>query len=264
VVTGASSGIGRELARQLAASGLAVGLTARRADRLDELAETIRRDGGRVAVATADAADPVATRDALQSLAQALGPIDVLVANAGVAINASALAFDPGAVRRTFEVNLLGVSEAIAAVLPGMLERGRGHLVGVSSLAGYRGLPGSAAYAASKAALSSLLEGLRIELEPRGIAVTTVEPGFVATAMTAGAPFPKPWQWSPERAARYIVRGLERERRLVRFPWPLVAIQRLVSVLPPGIYDRLARRIVPVPPFPDPPRHETLSPPPVQ
>jgi short-subunit dehydrogenase len=249
VVTGASSGIGRELARLLAANGVAVGLTARRGDRLDDLAREIGEAGGRAAVATADAADPKAVRAALKALSDELGPVDLLVANAGVAINNSATAFDPAGVRQMFEVNVLAVTEAIAAVLPGMLERGQGRIVGVSSLAGYRGLPGSSGYAATKAALTNLLEGLRIEIEPRGVGVTIVEPGFVATPMTAGAPFARPWEWTAERAARRIVRGIERRQRVVRFPGPLVAIQRVVSVLPAWIYDPLARRMVPVPPF---------------
>ena len=141
-------------------------------------------------------------------------------------------------------VNLIGPAYAIEAVLPAMLARGRGHLVGISSLAGYRGLPGSAAYSATKAGLTALLEGLRAELFSKGIAVTAVHPGFVRTEMTAGAAHPQPFLMDADRAAGIIARGIARRARRVDFPWPTVAILRLIQAMPGWLYDRVADRLI--------------------
>ena len=242
VVTGASSGIGAALARQLAARGVRVGLTSRRLDELEAVAGSIRAAGGTAAVATADAADPGATRAALARLAGELGPVDLLIANAGLGLSTPAEGFSAEVVERMVRVNLIGASYAIEAVLPEMLRRGRGHLVGVSSLAAYRGLPGSSGYCASKAGLSALLEALRPELKPRGIAVTTVHPGFVRTPMTAGQKNPQPFLMDADPAARVIVRGIEAGRRRIDFPMPMVALMTLVRLMPGPIYDRVIGR----------------------
>ncbi len=109
--------------------------------------------------------------------------------------------------------NLLGAAYAIEAVLPGMIQRGRGHIVGISSMASYRGLPRVGGYCATKAGLSTLLEGLRVDLRPRGIAVTTVHPGYVRTPMTEGGRHRQPWMIEPDRAARIISEGSPRGRR---------------------------------------------------
>jgi short-subunit dehydrogenase len=244
VVTGASSGIGAELARQLAAAGMRVGLSARRAEALEALAGEIRDRGGTAAVAPADAADPEATRRAVSRLAEELGPIDLLIANAGVSVAAPDRAFSAEALEAMVRVNLLGAAYAIEAVLPTMLERGRGHLVGISSLAAYRGLPGSVGYAATKAALTSLLEGLRVELRPRGIAVTAVHPGFVRTPMIAGQANPQPFVMDVAPAARIILKGIAARRPWVAFPWPTAALASLGRWLPPTVSDRLVERLL--------------------
>src|SRR5262249_22248369 len=179
VVTGASSGIGAELARQLAACGVRVGLTARRSDALNEIAAAIRSAGGTAEVASADAADRSATHAALATLADRLRPIDLLVANAGLGLRPPADRFSADEFERLVRVNLLGASYAIEAVLPGMIERGDGHLVGISSLAARRGMPGAAGYCATKAGLSTLLEGLRVDLRRRGVPATTVHPRYL-------------------------------------------------------------------------------------
>ena len=240
VVTGASSGIGAALALELARRGAKVGLTARRLDRLEALAETIRSAGGIAAVEAADASDPESTRHALAKLAETLGPIDLLVANAGSGLADDAIHFSSERFARMTQVNLIGPAVAFESVLPSMLARKTGHLVGISSLAAYRGLPGSAGYSATKAGLSALLEGLRPELRPLGITVTTVHPGFVTTAMIEGARHPKPFEMSAERAARIIADGIERRRCYVDFPWPMVAVLGMIRRLPAWLFDRLA------------------------
>ncbi len=243
-ITGASSGIGAELARQLARAGLRVGLTARRAVELGQVAEEIRAEGGTAEIAPADASDPAGTRAALGRIARQLGPIDLLIANAGVAVATPARAFSGDDFERMVRVNFIGVAHAIEAVLPTMLERGRGQIVGISSLAAYRGFPGSAGYAATKAGLTSLLEGLRAELRPLGVAVTIVHPGYVRTPMTAGRTRPRPFLMDPEPAARIILRGIAARRPRVDFPWPMVALLRLVRLLPDAAYDPLAARVL--------------------
>jgi len=244
IITGASSGIGAELARGLARAGVRVGLTARREAELEAVAASIRDEGGTAVVAAGDAADPASTRDALGRLTEALGPIDLLIANAGVALGGSAPGFRADDFDRMVRVNLIGAGYAIEAVLPSMLARGRGHLVGVSSLAAYRGLPGSAGYSATKAGLTALLEGIRPELLPRGIAVTAVHPGFVRTPMTAGARHPQPFLMDVDRAARIILRGIAARRRRVDFPLATVALLRLLQLMPGRLYDRTADRLV--------------------
>lgn len=245
LITGASSGIGAELARQLAARGVAVGITARRREHLEDVAGSIRSRGGRAAIAVADAADPAATREAIEQLTAELGPPDLLIVNAGIAERTPAVGFRAETVERMMRVNVLGAAYAIEAVLPSMLARGRGQIVGISSLASYRGLPGPSAYCATKAALSTFLEGLRIDLRLHGIVVTTVHPGYVRTAMTANATRRLPWLIDVEPAARIILRGIDARRSVVNLPWPTAAIMAVVRHLPNAVFDRLARRFSP-------------------
>jgi short-subunit dehydrogenase len=244
VVTGASSGIGAELARQLAARGVRVGLTARRAEALEALARQIRDRGGTVAIAPADATDANAAQAAIGRLAGELGPIDLLIANAGLGLDTPADGFSAERVEQMVRVNLIAAAYAIEAVLPEMLRAGRGHLVGISSLAAYRGLPGSAGYCATKAGLTALLEGLRVDLRGRGIAVTAVHPGYVRTPMTAGAKRPQPFLMEVEPAARIILKGIAARRRNVAFPWPAATVMALVRLMPAPLYDRLAARFM--------------------
>jgi short-subunit dehydrogenase len=228
VVTGASSGIGRAVAVELARRGVPVGAVARRADRLADLRRTA---AGRIETEVADVTDRPALAAAVRRLADRLGPIDLLVANAGVA---------GGEVEAVMRVNFLGVVHAIDAVLPTMLARGRGHLVGVSSLAAYKGLPGSAAYSASKAAVNAYLEGLRIELRPRGVAVTCVCPGFVRTEMTADKTHPMPFLMDADRAARRIVSALRRRPAVYDFPKRMRAVMWLAKWAPDRLIARMA------------------------
>ena len=142
---------------------------------------------------------------AIREVAARLGPVDLLVANAGVGAPTLLEPFNVAEMEKMFRVNTLGVVYAIEAVLPEMLRRGRGHLAAVSSLAAYKGLPGESAYCASKAAVNTFMEGLRIQLRGKGIAVTTICPGFVRTPMTAVNEFPMPFVMEADEAARRIV-----------------------------------------------------------
>jgi short-subunit dehydrogenase len=221
VLTGASSGIGRALAVRLAADGVRVGAVARRADLLAELAAAVRLKGGTLETAAADVADRAAVRAAFDQLTAKLGPVDQVIANAGVGEALPANHPDHvGNLEHTLRVNFLGVVYAFEAALPAMLARGSGHLVAVASLAAYKGLPGSAAYCASKAAVFSYCEALRIELRGR-VDVTCVCPGFVTTPMTSRNTGPMPFLLTADQAADRIARALKRRPKVYDFPWPM-------------------------------------------
>jgi short-subunit dehydrogenase len=252
VITGASSGIGRALARALAGAGARVGLVARRRAELDVLAEEIRQAGGTSAVAPADVADRTQVQAAIDEVAAQLGAIDLLVANAGVGAPTLLEPINAVEIEKMFRINTLGVVYSIEAVLPAMLRRNRGHLAAISSLAAYKGLPGESAYCASKAAVNTYLEGLRIQLRGRGIAVTTICPGFVRTPMTAVNDFHMPFLLEADEAARRIVRALRRRAKVYNFPWPMAALMKLTRWLPDWMVARAMQNYNENPPPPAP------------
>jgi short-subunit dehydrogenase len=250
IITGSSSGIGRALARALGADRWRVGLIARRRDALEEAAREVEAAGGTAYVAPADIGDREQVRAAVAAIEGLLGPTRLLVANAGVGVPTLV---DPGnieAIEETFRVNVLGVIYAFDAVLPGMLARGNGHLAAVSSLAGDRGLPGESAYCASKAAVNVYLEGLRVQLRGRGIAVSTICPGFVNTPMTAPNAVAMPWVLDADEAAARIVRALRRRAKVYRFPWPTATLMALSRLAPDWLLARLFRDYLENPPMP--------------
>jgi short-subunit dehydrogenase len=241
-VTGASSGIGWALAKELASQGCKVGVSARREEPLRRLVDEIEQAGGSAVLAVAD----VGVRDSVQAagewIAEQLGPVDLLIANAGVGVPTTVDPMNVDVIEETFQVNVLGVVYAIEAVLPGMLARGRGHLAAVSSLAAYKGMPAESAYTASKAAVNTFMEGLRIQLRYRGVAVTTICPGFVRTPMTAEHEFKMPWLLEPEDAARRIVRALRRKKKVYNFPLGTTLLMKLACWLPDWLIYRVFRR----------------------
>jgi len=239
IITGASSGIGAALARRLATEGWRVGLVARRADLLSELANQIKAQGGTAATAVADVSDRDALLKAVAQLESQLGPTDLLIANAGVGTPTLLEPMNTPQIERMIQVNLLGVVYSIEAVLPGMLQRGRGHLVAVSSLGAYKGLPGESAYCASKMAVNVYMEGLRIELRRRGIAVTTICPGFVKTPMTDVNPFPMPWLMDADRAARLMARAIRRKKKVYNFPWQTTLLMKITRWMPDWLVARV-------------------------
>jgi short-subunit dehydrogenase len=250
VITGASSGIGWALARELAARQCRVGLVARRLDRLETLASEIRAAGGTAAVAAADVADRAQTVAAIHAVRDALGPVDLLIANAGYGAPTLLEPLNVEQVEQMFRVNVLGVVYSFEAVLPQMLQRGRGHLAGMSSLAAYRALPGESGYCASKAAVNSYLEGLRIQVRTRGIAVTIICPGFVKTPMTDVNNFAMPWLLEADDAARRIVRALARRRKVYNFPWQTTLLMKAARWLPDWWVARLMASYNENPPMP--------------
>lgn len=239
VITGASTGIGAALARALAREGCKVGLLARRQELLANLCDEIRAAGGVAEFAIANVAERGETVSALHDLAARLGPVDLLVANAGVGGPTTVEPFDVDTIERVIRVNLMGVLYSLEGVLPGMVQRGRGHLAAVSSLGAYKGLPGEQAYTASKAAVNNFMEGLRMQLRRHNIAVTTICPGFIETPMTAANEFRMPWLMSADAAARRIVKALRRRRKVYNFPWQTALLMRLTRWLPDWLLARV-------------------------
>lgn len=242
MITGASSGIGRGLAFALAKRGAHVGLVARRADTLAEIAQEIEAQGGRAIVLPADVQDDQALRGVADRLRDEAGPIDVLVANAGIAPTADAAELQPQSVAEVLNVNVIGAANSVAAVMPEMVARGQGQLVVISSLAAYRGLPKSAAYCASKAAVSAFFESLRLDLEPRGIDVTIIHPGFIKTPLNAGRQAKMPFLMEVDGAVEKIVKAIEKRKRSYAFPWQLATIVRAGLLMPIPLYDWISRR----------------------
>ena len=235
IITGASSGIGAALARELAGRGWSLALLARRVELLDALVGELPH-----AIAIpCDVADRAAVQNAVRRAEDELGPIDLAIANAGMSIPNHATKFKCDEAERTIQVNLLGMIYLFDAVIPSMVERRRGQFAGVASVAGLRGLPTAAPYSASKAAMQAFLEATRVELRPYGIAVTTVNPGFVATPMTEKNRFRMPFLIDADRAARIIADGLERRARVIEFPRRMSLVMRLARILPSAIYDRI-------------------------
>jgi short-subunit dehydrogenase len=239
IITGASSGIGAALARELSRRGHSLALVARRGDLLEALASELTTQS--VVLAT-DVTDAAAVRDSVARAEEALGgPIDLAVANAGVGIPSHATKFILADAEQMVRVNILGMFNLFDAVIPGMVERRSGHFAGVASLAGHRGLPTSSVYSATKAAMQTFLEASRIELAPFGVAVTIVNPGFIATPMTEKNTFHMPFLMQADAAARIIVDGIERGARVVEFPRPMSMTMRFARLLPSSMYDRVMR-----------------------
>ena len=242
LITGASSGIGRGLAIELARRGAAVGLLARRGDVLNEVVNEIEAAGGRGLALPADVTDATAVRKAADELSAKFGPIDVLFANAGVGATTHAKDLDAKQVASVVDVNVIGVVNSVTAVIPGMVERHRGQLVAISSLAAYRGLPKSAAYCASKAAVSAFFESLRLDLHGSGVDVTIIHPGFIKTPLTAGRQAKLPWILELSDAVRKILKATEARKKSYAFPWQLATVVRAGMIMPNFMYDWIARR----------------------
>jgi len=185
MITGASSGIGKGIALEIASRGAHLGLLARREDLLQEIVDEVKNV--KAVAAAADVRDVKAVREAADRIRKELGPIDILIANAGIGTSDHATRLTPEHTEKVIGINVLGAVNSVGAVLPEMVERGRGRLVAISSLAAYRGLAKSAAYCASKAALTAYFESLRIDLRHSGVGVTIIHPGFIKTDLTSGS-----------------------------------------------------------------------------
>jgi short-subunit dehydrogenase len=240
LITGASSGIGRALAVELGRRGARVGLFARRTELLLEVAEEIERAGGKALVLTGDVRSMTNVDEAAARMREHWEHIDVLVANSGTGVVAPATSLRAQEATDIISINTIGVINSVAAVLPGMLARGEGQLVAISSLAAFRGLPKSAAYSASKAAVSTFFESLRVDLQGTGVGVTIIHPGFIKTPLTADRKGKLLFLMELDAAIKHIIRAIEQRRRTYAFPWQLATLVRLARWMPDALYDRLA------------------------
>lgn len=239
-ITGASSGIGQALAQHYLRAGWRLALVARRGEVLQSWLDTQAAGTGGHAVYVADVAQPASIRAAAQACVLAQGVPDVVVANAGISIGMdTASARDMEVLARTLATNVTGLAATLQPFVAPMRERGWGRLVGVASVAGVRGLPGQAAYCASKAAAISYCESLRSELRGSGVGVLALCPGFVATPLTARNRYPMPFLQTVDvfavRAARAIASGAS--YRVI--PWPMAIVARLLPLLPAWLFDRV-------------------------
>src|SRR6059036_1218363 len=248
LVTGASSGIGAQLARDLAARGMRVALLARRADRLTALADEIRRAGGHAIVVPGDVAERASIEDAAAGVLERFGRLDLLVNNAGYGRHVLFKDHDAADIERMMRTNYLGVVWATKAVLPAMRARRRGWIVNIASVAGKLGQPDEVAYSATKFAVTGFSEGLSYELAPLGIHVMVVYPALVRTEMFTPevlARMPARVQRTfidPPEFSRAVLRALERGKYEVTVP-RYVAIAYAIRTLLPRIHRRMTARI---------------------
>jgi len=242
-ITGASRGLGAALAKAYAAPGIMLHLTARNPKDLAATAETCRKLGATVQCFTANVTD----RSAIESViaaAHAHAPLDLVIANAGISGGTAHGTEGVDQILAIFAVNLTGVIYTVTAALPLLLgkvpnRKWRGQIVIIGSLAGLRGMPGAPAYSASKAAVKTWGDALRIYLKPRGIAVTVVLPGFVKTAMTSHNEFSMPFLMNVDVAAALIKQRLCKAPAVIAFPWPMKIAAQLLSIMPHVLADWL-------------------------
>ncbi len=240
-VTGAGSGIGRALALRLASEGWNVAVSARTARDLDALADEVP---ARIQAFPLDVTDAKAVLRTVARIEDTLGPFDLAVLNAGTYDRDSAAQFDAVAFRATVEVNLMGSVHCLAALMPRMLAHGSGHIAVVSSVVGYVGLPGAAAYGASKAALINMCEALYPELAARNVRLSIINPGFVDTPLTQKNDFPMPFLISADAAVDQIMAGLRSRHFEIAFPRMMVLSLKLLAVLPARLRFAVTRRMI--------------------
>lgn len=237
VVTGAANGIGRVLTRRLCEQGAAIAAIDRDAEGLRKLQQDLA--GRRLACAVADVTDAAGLKTAIDGLESQLGPIDRLIANAGIGKPTPATGPFAADFEEIIRVNLIGVSNSVAAVLPGMIARRKGHLVAMSSVASFRGVPYMSAYCAAKAGINALFDSLAVELKPLGIQVSTICPSWIRTALTGQITFKMHGIIDVEPAVDYIVAAIRKKKRFKAFPFRMATMLKILRMLPPALVDRL-------------------------
>ena len=238
-ITGASSGIGAALAQELAERGWTVAISARRQSELN----TIAAANERIHAYVCDVTDREAMRKTAADIEAAHGPIALAVLNAGIYLPTNLPEFDADLFDRSFEVNLGGVVNGLNALVPSMVQRGKGHISFVASVTGYGGLGTSAAYGATKAALLNMAESLAMDLHANGVHVSSIAPGFVRTPATDSNEFPMPFIIEAEAAAKRIADGLARNKTHIAFPKRFTFLLRLINLLPRSLYVKLVGKV---------------------
>ena len=237
VISGASSGLGMALARHYLESGASVAAFARRGEILQELAADFP---GRVLCYALDVCDAMAVQQAASDLVARFGCPDLVIANAGVSIGTlTEYAEDIDTFQQVMDINVMGMVKTFQPFVAAMRTAQTGTLVGIASVAGFRGLPGASAYSASKAAAISYLESLRVELRGSGVKVVTICPGYIRSPMTAINPYPMPFMLEAGDAAKRMAKAIERQSACVVIPWQMNLVGYMLKALPPWIFDRL-------------------------
>ncbi len=242
LITGATSGLGKALALAYAESGITLLLTGRNEERLQETVKHCMEKGADVEFAVLDVTDATALENWIVAM-DALYPLDLVIANAGISAGTGGEGESDAQVRNIFSVNIGGVINTLRPAIALMKARGEGQLAIISSLAGYRGLPSSPAYSASKAAVKVYGESLRGHLQSFGIAVSVITPGYIRTPMTDVNDFPMPFLVEVDKAASTIKQKLTTNPSRIAFPWPLYFVVWLISCLPPGLTDPIFARL---------------------
>ena len=237
LITGASSGIGKEMAKLLSKENCSLALLARRIDLLTELAGQITRNAARIEIQKCDVTNIDEVKSVLTNIREKLGQIDIAILNAGVGHRAGAKDYKSAISKLVFDTNVHGITNFVENLLPDFIERRSGTIVGVTSLADSRGWPGSGFYSASKIAATRLLESLRMDVKQHNINVIVVKPGFVRTPMTAKNNFPMPFLMDAGKAAKIILEGIKKEKRIIQFPFPTVLGSKIIGLLPDFLFE---------------------------
>jgi short-subunit dehydrogenase len=241
-ITGASSGLGLELARRYASAGVRLGLVARRRELLEERSAELAARGAVCRTYVQDVAELSGMRRAIEDFLAFAGGADLVVANAGAGIRSGILEGNAEEVARLMSVNVVGVTNTVVPFVPAMVRQGSGVLAAMGSVAGFRGLPGRTAYSASKGAVRQFMDGLRMDLHGTGVHAMTLCPGFVETPFTAHNPSMF-FVMRVEEAVDAMVRAIERRVRLSTFPWQMRLLRPVLGVAP----ELLVRRLAPKP-----------------
>lgn len=241
-ITGAGKGIGRALAKHYALAGWIVAASARTEADLGTLAE--EAPNGNVKSFSLDVTDQAATAETVRRIESELGIVDMAIFNAGTHLPTSAEGFSVVEFRQLVETNLMGSVNGLEPIMKAFLARGGGHIAVVASLAGYRGLPGAAAYGSTKAALINMCEALKPDLERSGVKLSLINPGFVETPLTAQNDFPMPFLIPVDEAVSQIVRGLERSNFEIAFPGRFAFLMKVLRILPDRLFFTLSRRML--------------------
>lgn len=244
LITGASSGIGNQLAIDLAKEGAKLALVARRKNLLDDLENKLSQYSV-VKKYLCDVTQKNQVVDVVKAVKKDFGKIDIAILNSGVAFRASVLDYNSEAAEITFNTNVLGPVYFIEQILPDFIKSKSGVIVGISSLGDGKGFPKSGFYSASKAALTILLESLRIELKKFNVKVITVKPGFVKSAMTDKNEFQMPFLMSVEKASKIILNGLKKDKRIIEFPIQTALGAKFLRMIPTWWFESIASKKLP-------------------
>lgn len=238
-ITGASSGIGQALAQHYAKEGAIIGLAARRADLLTTLQDSLPSE---TAIYPLDVRNAEALEKAAQDFIARFGSPDIVIANAGVSAGTlTENKDDINTFKGVIDINLLGMVHTFQPFIKSMKQAKKGSLVGIASVAGIRGLPGAGAYSASKAAVITYLESLRVELAPEGVHVTTIAPGYIKTPMTDINQYAMPFLMAPEVAAKKFAQAIAKKKRFIVIPWQMGWLARIMKCLPPWLWDYMMK-----------------------